>query len=86
VDVDDPFETPNLDRIVTRAIHREWPMTISLPDLGPSFSVQAITAGNAAPSRAAQGRVSLRPGVYVLSARGPVEILVIDNAALPQAN
>lgn len=78
VDVDDPFETPSRDRIVTRAIHREWPMTISLPDLGPSFSVQAVTAGTTTPSRAVQGRVSLRPGVYVLSARGPV-----DRSTLP---
>lgn len=72
VDVDDPFETPNRDRIVTRAIHRAWPMTISLPDLGPAFSVQAITRVHATPARAVQGRVSLLPGVYVLSARGPV--------------
>ncbi|MGD2070507.1 MAG: hypothetical protein PVI57_17660, partial [Gemmatimonadota bacterium] len=35
VPVGDPFERPRLDRVVTRAIHRAWPMRIDLPDLGP---------------------------------------------------
>ncbi|HEX6746934.1 MAG TPA: hypothetical protein VF092_06520 [Longimicrobium sp.] len=78
VDVDDPFEMQRVDKIVTRAIYRAWPMTVDLPDLGPSFSIQPITRGNPQASRAERGRFTVRPGVYVLSARGPV-----DRASLP---
>src|SRR5690349_6869943 len=70
--VRDPFELPNADKIVTRAISRSWPMTIALPDLGPTFTVQSLTAGNRASERATAGRFVVTPGVYVLSSGGPV--------------
>ena len=75
VPVRDPFEPPNADKIVTRAISRSWPMTIVLPDLGPTFTVQSLTggAGNRPNERATAGRFDVRPGVYVLSAAGPVD-------------
>jgi hypothetical protein len=72
VDVDDPFEPPRLDRLVTRAISRAWPMTIALPDLGTRFTAQPLAAGNAATVQAEQGRFTVRPGVYLLSAHGDV--------------
>ena len=73
VPVRDPFVMPNAEKIVTRAIHRSWPMYISLPDLGASFSVQPLDRGNtSAPARAQDGRIAVTPGVYLLSARGPV--------------
>jgi len=78
VPIRDPFEPPSPSRIVTRAIWRAWPMTVSLPDLGPAFTVQPVTAGNGTVTQAAGGRFSVTPGVYVLSANGPV-----DAAALP---
>lgn len=78
VPVRDPFEPPNPEKIVTRAVNRAWAMTIALPDLGSSFTVQPITAGNPRTERATEGRFTLTPGVYVLSAAGPV-----DNATLP---
>ncbi len=70
--VRDPFELPNADKIVTRAISRSWPMTVVLPDLGPTFTVQSLTAGNRRNERATAGRFSVSPGVYVLSSPGPV--------------
>lgn len=70
--VRDPFELPNADKIVTRAISRSWPMTVVLPDLGPTFTVQSLTAGNRLNERATAGRFGVRPGVYVLSSAGPV--------------
>jgi hypothetical protein len=73
VDVDEPFAMQRRDRIVTRAIYRAWPMRIALPDLGDTFSVDAVAAGNPSPTRAEGGRFTVRPGVYVLSARGPVD-------------
>jgi hypothetical protein len=78
VPVRDPFEPPSPDKIVTRAIHRAWPLTVRLPDLGDSFTLQPLPAGNAEPTRAAEGRVTVSPGVYVLSAAGAV-----DPATLP---
>lgn len=78
VDVDDPFEMPRRDKVVTRVIHRAWPMTIDLPDLGPGFTAQPLVGGTAEPMRAEGGRVVLRPGVYVLAANGRV-----DPATLP---
>ena len=73
VPVRDPFEPPNPGKVVTRAISRAWPMTVSLPDLGATFTVQPVTAGNPRPVRAASGRFTVTPGVYVLSATGRVE-------------
>ncbi len=80
VPVRDPFEPPSPDKIVTRAISRPWPMTVALPDLDASFAVQPITAGNSSTTRASAGRFTVTPGVYVLSAAGPVDV-----ATLPQS-
>lgn len=80
VPVRDPFEPPNAGKIVTRTISRAWSMQIALPDLGPAFTVQPVTAGNRASERAAGGRFTVTPGVYVLSAAGPV-----DAGSLPAA-
>ncbi len=79
VPVRDPFEPPSPEKIVTRAIHRAWPLTVALPDLGGSFTVQPVAAGNPRTERAVDGRVGVRPGVYVLSAAGEV-----DRASLPE--
>lgn len=77
VPVRDPFEPPSPDKIVTRAISRAWPMTLALPDLGASFTVQPITAGNARNEQATGGRFLVTPGVYVLSAVGPVDLATL---------
>ena len=78
VPVRDPFEPPNAAKIVTRAISRAWPITITLPDLGTSFSAQPVTAGNPQAVTAQAGSFNVTPGVYVLSAGG-----LVDLAALP---
>jgi len=70
--VRDPFELPNADKVVTRAISRTWPMTVVLPDLGPTFTVQSLTGGNRPNERATAGRFNVVPGVYALSSAGPV--------------
>jgi len=72
VPVADPFEPPNPEKIVTRAIRRSWPMTVTLSDLGGAFTVQPIAEGNARTEKVADGRFAVTPGVYVLSAAGPV--------------
>jgi hypothetical protein len=72
VPIADPFEPPNPGKIVTRVIARSWPMTIALPGLGKSFTVQPVTAGYDRTERASGGRFDVTPGVYVLSGTGPV--------------
>jgi hypothetical protein len=73
VPVREPFEPPSPEKIVTRAIHRDWPITIRLPDLGDSYAVQPVAAKDPTALRAVAGRVIVSPGVYVLSAAGPVD-------------
>lgn len=77
VPVRDPFEPPSRDKIVTRAISRAWPMTVTLPDLGGAFTVQPLTAGNPRAAQAAAGRFTVTPGVYVLSAAGAVDVATL---------
>ncbi len=77
VPVRDPFELPNPQKIVTRAISRAWPMTVTLPDLGTQFTVQPLQAGGAL-RQAAAGQFTVTPGVYLLSTGGAV-----DPASLP---
>jgi hypothetical protein len=72
VAVRDPFIMPSPDKIVTRAIYRSWPMRIGLPDLGSTFTVQPLSNTSVASRRAESGRFMAEPGVYVLSANGPV--------------
>ncbi len=77
VPVRDPFEPPGPNKIVTRALRRAWPMTVALPDLGDSFTVQPVTAGNPRTEQAAGGRFTVTPGVYILSAAGPVDVVTM---------
>src|SRR3989440_2461890 len=77
VPVGDPFEPPSPDKVVTRAISRAWHMTVTLPDLGTSFTVQPITAGNQRTERAAAGAFMVTPGVYLLGAAGPVDVATL---------
>jgi hypothetical protein len=72
VPVRDPFEQPSPDKVVTRAIHRTWRMHVDVPDLGKTFTVSSLAGGDASP-RANDGSFDVRPGVFVLSADGPVE-------------
>ena len=74
VPIRDPFEPPRADKIVTRAISRAWPMTVALPDLGSSFVIQPVTAGNSQTAQASAGTFSVVPGVFLLSKAGSVDL------------
>lgn len=63
----DPFNMPSPDKIVARAIHRDWPMTVKLPDLGGSFRVFPLDEHNDYHVQAADGWFMIRPGVYILT-------------------
>ena len=60
----DPFTRGSLARQAARVIWRTRPIRITLPDLGPDFSVGAVSS----PVRA--GAFDVRPGAYVLTRAG----------------
>ncbi|UOQ96831.1 glycoside hydrolase family 5 protein [Hymenobacter sp. 5317J-9] len=66
----DPFEKASLSKAVTQILWNEQPLQVSLSDLGSSFSLKGLNEGNTAQAQAAEGRVSVRPGVYLLAAAG----------------
>jgi hypothetical protein len=74
VPVRDPFAAPNRDVIDTRALWRSWPMRIRLSDLGASYTLQPVH-GDAPKQQAVDGRVLVRPGVYVVSAAPSSDML-----------
>ncbi|HET6762240.1 MAG TPA: hypothetical protein VFH27_01180 [Longimicrobiaceae bacterium] len=73
VDVEDPFRMQRGDKVVTRAIYCEHLMRVTLPALGAAFHVRGVAGGDSTTRRAADGRFTVRPGVYVLSA-APVDL------------
>jgi hypothetical protein len=75
VPVRDPFELQRPDKIVTRAIARVWPMRITIPDLGASFTVQRIAGAGTEPAvrQATAGGFVVTPGVYLLGRDGAVD-------------
>jgi hypothetical protein len=72
--VDDPHGAPRLDREASRVLWRTWPMTIHLPDLGPTFAVDPRNAGNMHRETARDGRFPIRPGVYLLRRPGAAAV------------
>jgi hypothetical protein len=67
VEVNDPFNMPSPDKVVIRSISRNWPMQISIPDLGKTFSVIAINKDNSYKAAADNGEFEIMPGVYILT-------------------
>ncbi|MCH1918479.1 hypothetical protein L9G15_03420 [Shewanella sp. A3A] len=62
----DPHQSPSLRREVGRLYLHQRPMTLSLADLGASFAVKALNAGNSYTAVAQQGQITVQPGVYLL--------------------
>jgi len=71
--VRDPFTKPTVDEIKWRLLDHAWPMTVTLPDLGGSFHVRPVNAGNERAATANHGAFIVSPGVYVLSEAPNVE-------------
>jgi hypothetical protein len=65
--VQDPFQQPRPDKIVSRLLYRSWPMTLRLPDLGTQFFVTPINADHGSAGQAAAARFLAAPGVWLLS-------------------
>jgi len=76
--VKDPFGPISPDNIVTRIIWREWPMEITLPDIGNDFMIKPANNGNDYESKAINGKFNIKPGIYLLS-NNDVDISSRDN-------
>ncbi|MCX7046188.1 MAG: cellulase family glycosylhydrolase [Candidatus Sumerlaeota bacterium] len=64
--VNDPYGRDDLNREVSRIYWREQPMQIRLRDLGPRFSAEPLNEGNPHRAQARDGRLPIRPGVFIL--------------------
>ncbi|MFI3321844.1 MAG: hypothetical protein R3Y50_04905 [Rikenellaceae bacterium] len=68
--VRDPFFTANPYKEVAVTIARNQNMEISLPDLGSSFTVKGLNAGNNIVESSKNGAFSVTPGAYLLTKEG----------------
>lgn len=66
----DPFGRNSLDRQLAAINWREWPMSITLPDLGTDFSVHAINDGNSHATTVGEKKFSIYPGTYLVTRKG----------------
>jgi hypothetical protein len=63
----DPFETASPYKVVTQIAWNDQPLAIALPDLGQTFSVRGLNEGNATQAQASAGKLTVRPGTYLLT-------------------
>jgi len=68
--IDDPFKPSSPKRKVAVIQWNEWPMSITLPDLGNVFEVHGINEGNNHTGSATDGSLVIGPGAYVLTRSG----------------
>ncbi|RSK29529.1 cellulase family glycosylhydrolase [Hymenobacter metallilatus] len=70
IPVRDPFAKTSLRQPVTRISWNTQPLRLELPGLGTDFTVRGLNEGNTFQDQASGGTVALRPGAYVVAARG----------------
>lgn len=70
VAIQDPFEKTSLKKPVTQILWNDQPLRLLLPDLGAKYSLRGLNEGNTAQTQAADGRLTVRPGVYIVAAAG----------------
>jgi hypothetical protein len=79
VPVSDPFAATAPNRVVTNIEWNAQPLTITLPDLGPAFSLRNMNMGPLLHTVAQAGRLTVQPGTYLLTQSQADEM-----SALPQ--
>ncbi|RSK43368.1 membrane or secreted protein [Hymenobacter perfusus] len=70
IQVRDPFAKTSLRQTVTRIAWNTQPLRLALHGLGADFTVRGLNEGNTFQGQANGGMAALRPGVYVVAARG----------------
>ena len=68
--IKDPFERTSLKNEVAVINWRTWPMTITLPALGETFSVTPLNEGNMYSTKASGSAFLISPGTYLLVVDG----------------
>jgi len=68
--VGDPHFSTNLNKEVSVVRWKEWPMTITLPDLGNGFCISGLNEGNDAKLVAEGYTFPVNPGAYLLTRAG----------------
>lgn len=68
--VRDPFAKASLSKEVRRVEWNDQTLTVSLPDLGQAFTIQALNNGNTYTSAARAGAITIQPGSYLLVKAG----------------
>lgn len=63
----DPFAKPSLSKRVGEILYRDNAMSIDLPSLGKEYYFKGINDGNSRAGEARDGKISVYPGVYLLS-------------------
>ncbi|MCK5702468.1 MAG: hypothetical protein KAI29_14990, partial [Cyclobacteriaceae bacterium] len=64
--ISDPFAKMSKDKVVSRLIYNQWPMSIHLKDLGSDFTVLPINQANSYSTIANERQIEIQPGVYIL--------------------
>lgn len=68
--VRDPFTKASPHHEMAVVNWKEWPMTITLPDLGENFSARPLNEGNSFQPEVKRNQFNVRPGVYILTRAG----------------
>jgi hypothetical protein len=68
--VENPFGNNSLKKTLAVINHAEWPMKVTLPDLGPDFSINGLNSGNEVSKNASESGFSIKPGTYILVKNG----------------
>lgn len=68
--IKDPFSPASPRKQVAVINWRSWPMKCNVPDLGTSFKVSGINAGNAYTTTTTDGGFAISPGTYVIAKSG----------------
>ncbi len=84
VAIADPFGPDRLGHEVSRVIWRSRELELRLPELGGTFALEPLDAGNTHRATARAGSVTVRPGVYAVRREGVAANLPAD-ASLPAA-
>lgn len=68
--VEDPFGRTSPKKEVAVVSWRQWPMTITLPDLGDGFTVTGLNDGNTLKTTVSSKTFTVSPGAYRLTKEG----------------
>lgn len=91
----DPYARISPQRQVAAVNYRHRTMILKLPQLGDSFSIEGINAGNTYRTTTQTGRFDIIPGVYLLRVEGnrseidterPFKNIVLNEFVAPESN